>query len=84
MVNRQLPPCRRMVRDCTQPLSAQPGEKELGCRIGPFETDEFPQTLGKQFFFESRFELSENLRLILLDYAEKRADAANITFKAGC
>jgi len=45
---------------------------------------EFSQTLGKQFFLGRRFELSENLRLILLDYAQKRADGANITFNAPC
>jgi hypothetical protein len=59
-------------------------KRNIGCRIVPYETDEFSQTLGKQFFPESRFELSENLRLNLLDYAEKRTDAANITFNARC
>jgi len=28
--------------------------------------------------------LSENLQLILLDYAQKRSDAAKIAFKAIC
>jgi hypothetical protein len=46
--------------------------------------DEFSQTLGKQIFLKVRFKLSENLQLILLDYAQKRLDAANITFKAIC
>jgi len=45
---------------------------------------EFSQTLGKQTFLEARFELSENLWLILLDYAQKRRDTANITFSAAC
>jgi hypothetical protein len=84
MVNRQLPPRRKTVQDCIRPGSAQPAEKNLGCRIFPNETDEFSQILGKQFFLESRFELSENLPLILLDYAQKPTDGANITFKASC
>jgi hypothetical protein len=48
------------------------------------ERGEFSQTLGKQLFLGRRFELSENLRLILLDYAQKRSKAANITFNAAC
>jgi hypothetical protein len=44
----------------------------------------FAQTLGKQFFFEVHFELSENLRRILLDYAQNRAEAANMAFNRAC
>jgi hypothetical protein len=38
------------------------------------------QTLGKLYFFE----LIENLRRILLDYAQKRTGRANATFNAAC
>jgi hypothetical protein len=55
-----------------------------GCASPLTRNDEFSQTLGKRIFLGLRFELSENLRLILLDYAQKRADAANIAFNAAC
>jgi len=38
------------------------------------------QILGKFYFFE----LSENLRLILLDYAQKPRRHANAAFKGAC
>jgi hypothetical protein len=38
------------------------------------------QILGKLYFFE----LIENLRRILLDYAQKRTWRANATFNAAC
>jgi hypothetical protein len=38
------------------------------------------QILGKLYFFE----LIENLRRILLDYAQKRTSRANATFNAAC
>jgi hypothetical protein len=38
------------------------------------------QILGKLYFFG----LSENLRRILLDYAQKRTGRANATFNAAC
>jgi hypothetical protein len=38
------------------------------------------QILGKLYFFE----LIENLRRILLDYAQKRTGRANATFNAAC
>ncbi len=40
----------------------------------------FAQILGKLYFFK----LFENLRRILLDYAEKRTDLANVAFNAAC
>jgi hypothetical protein len=40
----------------------------------------FVQILGKLFYFE----LSENLRRILLDYAQKRPDLANAAFNGAC
>jgi hypothetical protein len=40
----------------------------------------FAQFLGKLYFFD----LGENLRLILLDYAQKRPGTANAAFKAAC
>jgi hypothetical protein len=40
----------------------------------------FAQILGKSDFFK----LGENLRRILLDYAEKRASTANVPFNRPC
>jgi hypothetical protein len=40
----------------------------------------FAQILAKLYFFDLR----ENLRIILLDYAQKRPDTANVPFKAAC
>ncbi len=40
----------------------------------------FVQFLGKFYFFDLR----ENLRIILFDYAQKRRDAANVVFKPAC
>jgi len=40
----------------------------------------FVQILGKLNFFK----LGENLQIILFDYAEKRANTANVTFKRAC
>jgi hypothetical protein len=40
----------------------------------------FVQILGKLYFFQ----LLENLRLILFDYAQNRAVRANATFNAAC
>jgi hypothetical protein len=40
----------------------------------------FAQILGKLYFFN----LCENLRLILLDYEEKRPHTANGPFKSAC
>jgi hypothetical protein len=40
----------------------------------------FAQILGKFYFFE----LDENLRRILLDYAQKRSCIANAAFNAPC
>ncbi len=40
----------------------------------------FAEILGKFYFFN----LLENLRLILLDYGQKRPGTANAAFKAAC
>jgi hypothetical protein len=40
----------------------------------------FVQILGKLNFFK----LGENLKRIIFDYAEKRANTANATFKRAC
>jgi hypothetical protein len=40
----------------------------------------FVQILGKLYFFK----LGENLRIILLDYGQKRSCIANAAFKGGC
>jgi len=40
----------------------------------------FAQILGKLYFFQ----LPENLRRILLDYAQKRPGPANAAFNAAC
>jgi hypothetical protein len=40
----------------------------------------FVQILGKSYFLQ----LIENLRRILLDYAQKRPCVANVVFKAAC
>jgi hypothetical protein len=40
----------------------------------------FVQILGKLYFLQ----LSENLRLILVDYAQKRPHRANADFNAAC
>jgi hypothetical protein len=49
-------------------------------RSPQIEGSAFAQILGKFYFFE----LCENLRRILLDYAEKRTYIANVAFNAAC
>jgi hypothetical protein len=84
MVNRPLP-CRKIAQGNIRRRSELPPRKGGSVATSSqTKSDEFSQTLGKQIFRGLRFELSENLRLILLDYAQKRSDAANIAFKATC
>jgi hypothetical protein len=84
MVNRPLQRRRTAPGSARRRSDCPP--RKVGSVVTASQTkpDEFSQTLGKQIFREPRFELSENLRLILLDYAQKRPDAANIAFNAPC
>jgi hypothetical protein len=84
MVNRQLPPQHKTARVISTAIGSLPQKGTCAATCFQTERDEFSETLGKQIFLEPCFELSENLRLILLDYAEKRADATNTAFNATC
>jgi hypothetical protein len=84
MVNRPLPRAANQAEQCPTAIRSSPPKGSSVAASLQTKPDEFSQTLGKQIFRVLRFELSENLRLILLDYAQKRADAANIAFNATC
>jgi hypothetical protein len=82
MVNRPLPgtvatcltraPRRIQPHYCAAFYMANPSQ-QTGSRA-------FAQILGKLYFFE----LLENLRRILLDYAQKRTGRANAAFNGPC
>jgi hypothetical protein len=64
------------LREAVRSKTNAGGEKH---RKGP-RRRAFAQILGKYYFFD----LLENLRRILLDYAQKRSCTANAAFKAAC
>ena len=82
MVNGPLPDDQSYICRACQYLQKAVGPKRLLAARTPPKPARyaFAQILGKFYFFE----LCENLRRILLDYAEKRTDLANVAFNAAC
>jgi hypothetical protein len=82
MVNGPLPVTRPARRRCIEVRyclpSIQTSARAIAPRAPRFRA--FVQILGKLDFFK----LGENLPRILFDYAEKRANTANATFKRPC
>jgi hypothetical protein len=70
------PPCA----DRRRRENAEAHERTLRDTAATAATCAFAQILGKFYFFELR----ENLRLILLNYGQKRPDPANVAFNAAC
>ena len=78
-----LPPGKRRHPSATdQTIALESIAPAIIAGIGASPT--FAQILGKQIFVQIFIELIENLRRILLDYGQKRANAANAAFNAAC
>jgi hypothetical protein len=71
-------PTRRRTKGRYCSSSARGSARTIAANASRFAA--FVQILGKLDFFK----LGENLPRILFDYAEKRANTANATFKRAC
>jgi hypothetical protein len=82
MVNGSLPTnCQQSQPIATTPQACRrEGDAPTATAPAWAATRVFAQILAKFYFFD----LLENLRIILLDYAQKRPDTANVPFKGAC